>query len=175
MAGANLFQIFQKYPHNYLVETGSHTGNGIETALQAGFPNVVSLELADVYYEMCLHRFAGNSKVTLMKGDSAIILKDAIVQINEPITFWLDGHYSAGDTAKGLFFCPLIAELEQIKNHPIKTHTILIDDIRCWTPENPEVAFNTEALRMKLLEINPAYKLIMEDGYVPQDILVATV
>lgn len=55
--------------------------------------------------------------------------------INERITFWLDGYYSCCDTALGKYWSPLIQELEHIKNHSIKNHIILIDDMQYWTDE----------------------------------------
>jgi hypothetical protein len=56
--------------------------------------------------------------------------------INEPILFWLDGHYSGGETAKGEANTPILKELEFILRHPIKNHVILIDDARCFIGEN---------------------------------------
>ena len=46
--------------------------------------------------------------------------------------FWLDGHYSGGETAKGDADSPLREELEAIGRHPIKTHVIPIDDVRSF-------------------------------------------
>ena len=48
------------------------------------------------------------------------------------ISFWLDGHYSKGDTFKGTKVTPIIYELETISNYisKYKKVLILIDDIR---------------------------------------------
>jgi hypothetical protein len=47
--------------------------------------------------------------------------------------FWLDGHYSAGITARGDIATPISLELEAILSHPVKSHVILIDDARDFT------------------------------------------
>ncbi len=49
--------------------------------------------------------------------------------------FWLDGHYSAGFTAKGELETPILAELETILQNNLN-HIILIDDARCFTGNN---------------------------------------
>jgi hypothetical protein len=70
-----------------------------------------------------------------------------IKDINEPITFWLDAHYFPLDMYKnknhkiselpGYGKVPLIDELNQIKRHSIKSHTILIDDIAALSNLDP--------------------------------------
>jgi hypothetical protein len=64
-------------------------------------------------------------------------------------------------------------ELELIKNHPIKEHTILIDDLREWSRDFPAIGFNTEDIKKKILEINPNYVFSFADGQTSNDILVA--
>ena len=54
----------------------------------------------------------------------------------EPCLFWLDGHYSAGITAKGEKETPIWEELEHICDHPIKNHVILIDDASLFVGKN---------------------------------------
>ena len=129
--------------------------------------------MADKYYDYCELLFSQNPNVQIIKGDSYKILPDIIKDINVPITFWLDGHHSCGDTGLGDYWTPLIQELEGIKNHPIKTHTIMIDDMRCWLDPNPVNGFYTPDIINKLNEINPNYKLTYEDGAQKDDILVA--
>jgi len=103
-------------------------------------------------------------------GDSEFILEDIISKINEPITFWLDGHFSGWDTVQGERNSPLMQELEIIKNHKIKTHTILIDDLRAWV--KPVVDFDVNDITIKLKEINPSYIISYEDGHVDNDVMV---
>lgn len=158
--------ILRKYMNPVFVETGSHAGEGIQSAIDCGFNLIKSIELSEKYYNFCINRFKGNEKVVLVQGDVEIVLNDAIRYINEPTTFWLDAHYSGDDTALGMQGDPIYEELEIIKQHPIKTHTLLIDDIR---------GMNVDKLKEKVLEINKDYQISFEDGFVPNDILVAKI
>jgi hypothetical protein len=166
-------QVFKKYLNETFIETGSFIGDGIQQALDAGFEKVISIELSDKYYEICKNRFNNNPNVKVVKGDSYKVIPDILKEINDPVTFWLDGHHSCGDTALGDYWAPLIQELEAIKNHQIKNHTILIDDMRCWQEENPVHGFFKDDILNKLTEINPDYKFIYEDGLEKNDILVS--
>ena len=46
-------EIFQKYINNYFIETGSYLGDGIQQAIDAGFKNIISIELSDKYFNIC--------------------------------------------------------------------------------------------------------------------------
>lgn len=166
-------QIFKKYINPYFIETGSFMGNGIQEAIGAGYKNIKSIELSDKYYNFCVNKFKDNKNVEIIKGDSFKVLPDIINSINENITFWLDGHHSCGDTALGEYWAPLMQELGVIKNHKIKNHTILIDDMRCWEEPNKVHGFYKEDIFKILKEINPNYEFIYEDGVQKSDILVA--
>ena len=124
--------LFKKYMNSIFIETGSYVGNGIQEALDANFNEIYSIELSDKYFSICKERFKNNKNVHLIKGDSSEVLFDVIKNFNEKITFWLDGHYSQGDTALGKTWSPLMMELDIIKSHRLNTHTIMIDDLRCW-------------------------------------------
>lgn len=167
--------IFKKYPNPVFIETGSYVGNGINNAIKAGFQSIVSIELSDKYCNICRDRFQAFNNVSIVKGDSFEVLPHILKKIDVPITFWLDGHHSCGDTALGKYWAPLIQELEAIKQHHIKTHTIIIDDMRCWENENPNHGFCKKDIINKLLEINKDYVFSYEDGEVVNDILVAKV
>jgi len=164
---------FNKYPNPQFIETGSYLGDGIQQALDSGFDNIISIELSDKYKAICEDRFKDNSNISIVKGDSANDLYDVIKDIDKPITFWLDGHHSCGDTALGDFWAPLIQELDQIKKHHLNTHTIMIDDMRCWENFNPVHGFEKDDLIKALMEINPDYTLSYEDGASELDVLVA--
>ena len=164
---------FSKYPNGIFIETGSFLGDGIQQALNAGFNKVISIELSDKYFEISKNRFANNPNVEIVKGDSFKVLPDVLKDIDEPVTFWLDGHHSCGDTALGDHWAPLMQELDVIKEHPIKTHTILIDDMRCWELPNEVHGFYKDDIFKKLSELNPDYQLTYEDGLQENDILVA--
>lgn len=166
------FSRFELFPNTYFVETGSYRGDGIKAALAAGFNSIHSIEITDKYFHFCCDRFRDFPQVRLYRGDSTILLGHVIAKLREPITFWLDGHWSMEDTGYGQFKFPLLHELETIEKHPIKTHTIIIDDVRLFKEQ-----WGIEPLEVlgRLSYINPEYKFEFYDGYIPGDVLVACV
>ena len=165
-------ETFAKYPNHYFVETGSYEGDGIQMAIDVGFPQIYSIELQESLYENCCLRFVSSPQVKLFLGDSSNQLSLVLQEIDAPATFWLDGHYSAGITAKGKTNTPLLKEIEQIGEHHIKTHTILIDDIRQFGTTHMDF-ITLEEVQDKIRSINPNYEFRFEDGFIPQDVLVA--
>jgi len=157
-------EVIEKYKSKVFVESGSFMGDAIQTALNVGFEKVLSVELADKFYNICKIRFANEPRVTLFFGDVELVLWDMIKDIDEQITFWIDGHESGGDTACGIHGDPCQQELEIIQRHHRKDHIILIDDVRGTIPP-PMI----ESLKL----INPSYQFFQEDGFVPNDVLVA--
>lgn len=166
-------ELFKKYLNNTFVETGSYLGDGVQQAINAGYKKIISIELSDKYHSISTNRFSNNLNVSIIKGDSFKVLPNIIENINEKVTFWLDGHHSCGDTALGQYWSPLMQELNVIKSHHIKTHTIMIDDMRCWELPNPTHGFHKEDIFKKLLEINSEYKFTYQDNHVKNDILIA--
>jgi hypothetical protein len=155
------------------IETGSYLGDGIQFAIDAGFEKIISIELSEFHYNHCVNRFKNNKNVKIIFGDSSEKIYESIVNIDSNITFWLDGHYSCGNTAFGKYWAPLIQELEQIGNHHIKTHTILIDDMHFWVDEYVyKHGFNQNDIITKIYGINSNYNISYIDGAVENDILV---
>jgi hypothetical protein len=119
--------LFERFPNPLFIETGSFRGQGTAAAIWAGFPMIITIEKTDYYFEYCSELFDCFPNVITVKGDSGEALPVLLEHITIPATFWLDAHYSEQNTADGP--SPLIKELEAINKHPVKTHTILIDDI----------------------------------------------
>lgn len=165
-------EVFKKYRKEVFIETGSYRGDGIRNALEAGFSEIHSIEIAPKYYNFCKERFKNNPKVHLYFENSIDVLPKILSTLTKPATFWLDGHYSWGDTGRGDTNTPLLKELEIIAQHSIKTHVILIDDIRqLGTIEFDFI--NLEDITKLLMSINSNYKISYEDGYIKNDVLVA--
>lgn len=120
-------ELFKQNLNPVLVETGCYLGDGIQNALKAGFDTIISIEVSPYYYDKCRNRYKNNSDVSIVFGDSAKKLKDVVAEIDEPITYWLDGHFSGGNTGKGIVDFPIIEELKQIPYNP--KNIIIIDDI----------------------------------------------
>lgn len=167
--------VFAQYPNSIFVESGSLTGDGIQAALNAGFSTVVSIELSPKYVAHCQARFGSDPRVVLVHGDTEDVLPEVLKHIRVPATFWLDGHHSCGDTALGKHWAPLMQELEAIGSHQVKTHAILIDDMRCWETKNEVHGFWKEDILEKVREINSDYRFVYHDGSQPNDVLACVV
>ena len=89
------------------------------------------IELSPTYYNNTRSKYAGN-KIKFILGDSSIIFKELLPTITEPVVFFLDGHYSSGDTAKGNKDCPLIEEIINIHSLCSVGAIIIIDDFRLF-------------------------------------------
>lgn len=167
------------------IETGTFTGNGVEQALELGFKYVISIELSERYYNLASERFQFHPRVKIIRGDSYKVLPRILKNIDCQCTFWLDAHYSGSDTAVGDYNSPLLYELDAIRNHHIKTHTILIDDLRCWTKDTNHFeydktdprsnGFDVNDILDKIYQINKAYKIKYLDGYIDNDVLLAEI
>ncbi len=166
----NDVEMLRKYLNKVFVETGTYKGDGIQLALDVGFEKVHSMEIFEPLYMQSSERFANNYNVKIWKGDTSIHFGTMIKSITEPITFWLDSHVSGWDSGYNPKCpTPLMKELTEIANHPIKTHTILIDDVRLFD----EWGMSVDNIKNLILAINPKYVFKFEDGYVSDDILVA--
>jgi hypothetical protein len=168
---------FKEYKsnHDIFVETGSYMGDGIELARQAGYSEIRSMDISLVNIEHCCERFKGRRNIAIVRGDSAKYLEVLLMDIAEPAMIWLDAHSQLFDDepqADNPF--PLLAELEQIRRHPIKTHTIMIDDVLILT--HPRVTgWDNNTIENALLSINPAYNLTYLSNPVKDNILLAYV
>ena len=123
-----------------LIETGTYLGE--TTSAAADIYDVVhSIELSEKLYSDAKDKFSDISNIHLYLGDSAEVLPEILQFENKNVLFWLDGHYSEGNTAKGKKSTPIIEELEAIAKANATNFVILIDDMRIFQkplPNNPE-------------------------------------
>lgn len=176
-------ELFKHINNNVFVETGTFQGDTlceiIENYNLCNPSSIISLELSEVFFKSSVNRFKNNSNVTIHKANSKFDLYNIIKNIDSPITFWLDSHWSGvqdvGCDAETI--CPILEELEQIKQHDIKIHTIMIDDIRLMNSTNiREHGFpvSLQQIIKKIYEINPNYKIKYYNDYIcNNDVLVA--
>lgn len=124
-----------KYSLKSLVETGTLHGDMIE-AMKGSFEMVYSIELSRELYKEAKDRFRADSNVELIQGDSGEELASLVTRLKGPALFWLDGHYSGGDTARGEEDTPIYKELGHILDSGEVGHVIIIDDARCFGTES---------------------------------------
>lgn len=113
------------------VETGTFRGEMIQ-AQREHFQKLISIELSEALYQACRARFAGDLKVQLHQGDSGLKLGEVAGGLDQPALFWLDAHYSKGDTAGAGTVAPIMKELACIAPRNQYKDAILIDDARLF-------------------------------------------
>jgi hypothetical protein len=115
-------------------------------------------------------------------GNSKYILPQVLTNIQEPVTVYLDGHFSAGETAfgeeeiNGVSSNPLLVELEILMARPYND-IIIIDDCRMigkkdWINRGntqgmwPEYEYDwTNITEQKILDmLKPGYILLKNDN-----------
>ena len=121
----------EKYDLKIMVETGTYFGDMVE-ALRKSLSRVYSIELSEYFASEAQRRFKSTDNVVILHGDSGKEIEKVLKQITLPTLFWLDGHYSAGLTAKGESETPIFEELTHIFKAPDLRHVILIDDARAF-------------------------------------------
>jgi hypothetical protein len=109
------------------IETGAYLGDGIKSVLN-NYELIHSIELSQKWYDYNVEQFKNNN-VKMHLGDSKKILPELLNSIHEPVTIYLDAHYSGGTTSFGEEETPLLFELEILKNR-IYDDIIIIDDCR---------------------------------------------
>jgi len=145
------------------VETGTHYGGTIDN-INDTFNQIYSIELSELHYNFCKNKFYNEPKINLILGDSSIKLKEIVTQLNDNCIFFLDGHWSGGNTAKGLKDCPIIEELESIQNNFNKQALIIIDDFRLFGTKFNENWENISINKIEnILQSKIIKKIILND------------
>jgi hypothetical protein len=166
-------EVLLKYRNPYFLETGTADADCVRLALELDFEKVFSIEIDSILQNKNIENYQSyinDGRLDLVTGDSLWELTRLIPKLDKPTTFWLDAHVDFGPS--GSKKCPLYEELSAISFSNIKTHTILIDDMRILGWHWGE-GISKEGLQNRLLKINPEYKFTFENGFAPNDILVA--
>lgn len=128
----------RKQDIHVLVETGTYHG-GTVRVLQKFFKQVYSIEVDDTLYKEAAAMFKNYDHIKIIKGDSAVEISKVLSKLKEPAVFWLDAHYSAGETGQGKELSSLQVEIElilkQIKKKKFN-HVLLLDDARDFWGSN---------------------------------------
>ena len=140
----------------YFVETGTHLGGSVQFALDLGFDEIFSCEFMDDRYNECMGKFSDNNNVSLWLGTSLDSMPGMLDQVDKRSCFWLDAHDEGGGV-------PTFEELALIKDHSIKDHTIIIDDVPTYFKGREKM------LEDVLLSINPDYTLKYYKSINPDD------
>lgn len=93
----NLFAI------DTFIETGTWLGVTAEAASNI-FDKVFTVELSNELYIDALNRFKNKHSVTILQGNSSEVLSAILRNEVGRILFWLDAHYSEGNSAYKIYF-----------------------------------------------------------------------
>ncbi|MEX0597620.1 MAG: hypothetical protein WD512_14100 [Candidatus Paceibacterota bacterium] len=126
-----LLQLQDNYM-NYktFIETGTWTGN-TTFAMEPLFDKIYTIEIKEEFHDAVKSRYNGN-KIEFLLGDSSTVFEYLLPRINDKSIFFLDGHWSAGDTGKGKKDCPLFEEVTHINNLFKNEAIIIVDDYRLF-------------------------------------------
>lgn len=171
--------ILRDFSNRTYLETGTYRGDSLQMALDAGcFENFRGLEISYEMVRFCKNRFGlynnNNAHFKIVEGDSATDLATLMNPIDHRCTILLDSHWQLFEgTDKGANPFPLLKELEQIAKHPVKGHTILIDDILYMT--HPDITgWTLQEIREAIYAIDPRYEIRLIANPVVNNFLVAT-
>lgn len=184
------YNLLEKYPNTHYYETGVWRGDSIQMALDAGFKGIFGMDNDPECIEFCKNRFAlhrldsgfvhgyypgDHQLIEVKRGDSANDLWKHIQNVRQPITFFLDAHSQMfEDEIPSANPFPLLKELEQIGRHPIRSHTIIIDDL-LYMSHIDITGWSRKTIEDAVLAINPAYKFEYVANPIRENLLVCTV
>ena len=146
-APAFIKELCDTFHPDVFFETG--TFNGKNARLVASYiDHVHTVELSDVMYRQARSSLAHVKNVSLYRGSSPEIITQVATQLEGHVMFWLDAHYSGGDTALNSDdisdpdgVTAIRNELRAIKDADITDCTILIDDVRGFGAEINDTEF----------------------------------
>ena len=123
------------------IETGTYLGDTI-LSIYPYFKNNYTIEIKlSLYYkavDALKNKKADN--VSCYLGDSAVLLKDILQkEVNDKSIFYLDAHYSGGQTGRGSKDTPLLEELMLINKYHNFDSIIIIDDFQDFGIKSKEV------------------------------------
>jgi hypothetical protein len=96
------------------IESGTHNGATI-FSIEPHFDKLITIEYSEKYYNRTKNKYTGN-KINFILGDSSIVFETLLPTISDKCIFFLDGHWSGGDTGHSTKDCPLNEEI----THKIK-------------------------------------------------------
>lgn len=138
--------VLQKWGGNQTwIETGTYLGD-TTAFLAKNCKMVYSIEASEYFAIKASKKFSTRDNIKIIKGLSEEILPALLDSLNSTektdISFWLDGHYSGGNTFHGPKDTPISQELATITQNlqNFSSITVLVDDVRCFNPRIADFA-----------------------------------
>lgn len=130
-----IIKIRDKFNVSQFVETGTYHGDTTRWAA-GNFSKVITIEYSKEIFDSVLKDGKHDENIEYLYGDSRAILKTIFQRIEGPAIFWLDSHWSGGETYGKGDECPLVDEINII-NSSGKEHFLMIDDARLFMAPPP--------------------------------------
>jgi hypothetical protein len=145
---------------DYFIETGTHLGDALGYANLIGFEKLLSVELNSTRQAETIERYKKYDHIELYTGMSMRYIDKMLSSVpkDKKALVSLDAHAEGGGA-------PALQELDVISEYST-THTILVEDIPIY--------YDAEAVKSKLLEINPDYNIELW-GIIPEFHPVGTI
>ena len=162
-----IVKLAQEYGIDGFVETGTYYGGTAIWASQQ-FSQVFTIERSELIYAQTSKKLKTINNISLILGDSAIELKTLLPKLSKKCIFWLDAHWSGGDTYGETNQCPLIEEIKIINEYQMESF-IFIDDARLFlSPPQPPHQMDdwphvTEIIHLLNAYNQSRYIVIIED------------
>lgn len=120
------------------VETGTFLGDTTKKLSKIA-SSVYSIEPSPELFARAKNSLAHLKNVHLLNGLSENVFPLIIPTLHGDICFWLDGHFSGGETYLGPLETPILEELKYISLNLSRFNRIvvMVDDIRCFNPNIP--------------------------------------
>jgi hypothetical protein len=116
------------------IETGTNTGS-TSRILSSFSSKVFTLEPSTVLYLIAQKELKKFKNIEVINSTSEAYFSNLLAKIDGSVNFWLDGHYSGGQTYKNDINTPIVFELEIIEKFlkEFKSVVVMIDDVRLFT------------------------------------------
>lgn len=179
----DLQSLKEKHNCNIYFETGLWDVESEDTslckAMRMDFEKCYSVEINTDFVSKAKNKFSEafkEGKMDIFQGDSSNLkeyLQSISLKETDRIIFFLDSHGSGHG-------CPLIEELQSIKDMDFKNPPIIIlDDVRIirscvWSDNRYDGGSFEDILKQKIKEINPNYVFSYLDGYIKDDCLLCS-
>ncbi len=119
--------------YKLFIETGTLHGD-TTNRMARYFEELHTIELSAKFARKARKRFAKVKKIFVHQGDSAEVLPTLVKDLSRNAVFYLDGHWSRGETARGPKDVPLMEELAGIMGMKAAA-LVIIDDLRLFGVE----------------------------------------
>lgn len=153
------------------VETGTYLGDTAAWASRQ-FKRVITIEASETLANDARARWSHLTNIEFLTGESLDQLRLVVPLLDSPTLFWLDAHWSVGNTYGGEKECPLLEEIGALRTVN-NLNILLIDDARLFLAPPPPP--HQIAAWPAIVDVLDAIREVIPDAYiaVTEDVIIA--